>query len=335
MNFVKRFFYLIYYFRNLEVKKLLAFLKYSSGIVEKPRVLLFLDCIYSVFRFNISILDYFYFRFFELKDAERFEWAGTGFMFEFQLKMNPKKSRGVLSSKIEFLRHYNQFIKRHHADLETLQANNDILTRLLSNASGKLVLKNSKGQTGKEVEVVNCNDYSGGSLISLMKKKGYDLMEEYVTQHHDLMGLSASGLNTIRVITQLNNNDIDIIGCRLRVSVNSQVDNLAAGNIAAAVDVHTGIVTSPGIYSDITKPDQVFHPVTREEIPGFKVPYWDEVLRMAKQAALVMPENRSVGWDISITEEGPELIEGNHNWCKLLWQLPVKHGLKNELTRYL
>ena len=52
------------------------------------------------------------------------------------------------------------------------------------------------------------------------------------------------------------------------------------------------------------------------------------------KAASEMPENSSVGWDIAITENGPELIEGNHNWCKLLWQLPVKKGLKHVLDKY-
>ena len=32
--------------------------------------------------------------------------------------------------------------------------------------------------------------------------------------------------------------------------------------------------------------------------------------------------------------EGPELIEGNHDWCKLLWQLPVNKGLKHVLEKY-
>ena len=42
-----------------------------------------------------------------------------------------------------------------------------------------------------------------------------------------------------------------------------------------------------------------------------------------------------LGWDVSITNDGPELLERNHDWCKLLWQLPVKKGLKQELIPYL
>ena len=118
------------------------------------------------------------------------------------------------------------------------------------------------------------------------------------------------------------------------VSVGSVVDNLGAGNLAAPIDIINGNVCGPGVYSDIREKERDFHPVTGKKITGFKLPYWKEVMVLAKQAALHMPGNKSVGWDIAITEEGPDLIEGNHNWCKLLWQLPVKQGLKAELEKY-
>jgi len=36
-----------------------------------------------------------------------------------------------------------------------------------------------------------------------------------------------------------------------------------------------------------------------------------------------------------VTENGPGLIEGNHDWCKLVWQLPVGEGLKHLLDEFL
>ena len=150
------------------------------------------------------------------------------------------------------------------------------------------------------------------------------------------MRLTPSAVNTVRVITQLDNtlNPV-ILGCRLRIGVNGVVDNLAAGNIAAPVDADTGIVFGGGIYSDITKPDETIHPVTKTPIVGFQIPFWKETVDLVKKVAVVNPVNRSIGWDIAITETGPELIEGNREWCKLVYQLPVHKGLKNELQQYI
>ena len=150
------------------------------------------------------------------------------------------------------------------------------------------------------------------------------------------MQLSPSGLNTIRIFTQLNRNDeVEFLGARLRLTVDSEVDNLAAGNLAAPIDINTGIVNGKAVYSDITKSDESLHPITKQEIEGFKIPFWDKTIVMVKEAAKMHPQNRSIGWDVAITNNGPELLEGNHNWCKLLWQLPVKKGMKEELVKYL
>lgn len=335
MHFFKRAGYLVYYLRELDLKKFRLFLDYAGSVSGRSLMSILTDCICSVFRYNISLQDYFYFRFFEKKKAERKQWAGTGFMYEYQLKMNPKKARAILENKLAFNKRYGDYIRREYHELHDLESHPDVTGEFLNNTCGKVVLKNSMGQAGQEVCVIDTRDLSPEKLITLMKTRGYDLAEEYVIQHDDMMHLSPSGLNTVRIITQETNGNIDILVARLRISINSFVDNLAAGNAAAPVDIKSGIVNGPAVFSDITKTDITVHPVTDVEIPGFQVPFWNEVITMATKAARMSPENRSVGWDIAVCSSGPVLVEGNHNWCKLLWQLPVKQGLKKELERYL
>jgi hypothetical protein len=332
---IKRIIYFTYYMKELDRAKFKKFLHAAKSNSHKAVILILFDVIYSSLRYNISILDYFYFRFYNLGKEERSKWAGTGYMYEYQLLMNPKGAREILENKIKFLNYFTAFVKRGFADIGQLLTNSSLLSRMLGNPSGKLVLKGSRGQVGNEVEVVRCQDYTPDTLLETMKVKGYDLIEDYVMQHPALMELSPSGLNTVRIFTQLTLNKVVILGARLRVSVNSPVDNMAAGNLAAPIDIGTGIVNGPGVYSDITKTDDYFHPVTKRSIVNFQIPFWEEVLETVNKAAFLCPNNKSVGWDIAITESGPELIEGNHNWCKLLWQLPVKQGLKKELLKYL
>ncbi len=332
---MNRLLYFLYYLHTLDREKLLLFLNFAATQTNNSRRKIFVDCIKSTFHYNISLLDYFYFRFYEQNEMDRNKWAGTGFMYEYQLKMNPKNSRYLLQNKICFLNHFKEFVRRRFADIKSFRSDNSIAKELLFNKSGKLVLKGSTGQIGANVEIVEIKDSTFENIIKIMLKKKYDLVEEYVIQHSDLMELSPSGLNTVRIITQLNNGKVDFLGARLRISVNSHVDNMAAGNLAAPINIKTGIVEGPGVYSDITKKEESIHPVTGEKIEGFQIPFWKDTIKMVTSAALYSQENKSVGWDIAITEEGPELIEANHNWCKLLWQLPVKQGLKKELEKYL
>ena len=314
--------------------KFRIYLNYASSISSKSKISIIYDILKSSYHYNISVLDYFYFRFFEKNIEEREKWAGTGFMYEYQLKMNPKKSRSILENKIEFLEAYSDFIIRKWTTIQSTTP--DHINKILNNAFGKVVAKGSTGQVGAEVHVLESVKYNSTTLKQFMVENNLDLLEECVMQHSELMRLSPSGLNTVRVFTQLNaENEVIILGARLRVTVNSAIDNLAAGNFACVIDAETGLVVSDGVYSDITKEDVIRHPVTGVEIKGFKVPKWHEVLHMVKSAALLHPVNRSIGWDIAIRDHGIELIEGNHNWCKLLYQLPLKQGLKNDLLPYV
>uniref|UniRef100_A0A832DIU0 Hexapeptide transferase n=1 Tax=Ignavibacterium album TaxID=591197 RepID=A0A832DIU0_9BACT len=333
---LKRILYLGYYLKQLEKDKYVLFLNYAANKSKKSKLRLILDSFYSVFRYNISLLEYFQFRFFEKDHNERLKWAGTGFMYEYQLKMNPKDKRDILDDKRKFYKYYGKFIKHLSADVQNLKDDDYLVKRILSNPSGKIVFKVYDGKCGRKILIKSVNDFDEESLIHFMINNEYDLVEEYIIQHPELLNLSPSAVNTIRIFTQLNKqNKVEILGCRLRISINKSVDNMAAGNIAAPINEKTGIVIGPGVYSDITKPQEKIHPVTQKPIEGFKVPFWKETLQLATDAALLFKQNRSIGWDIAITEYGPDLIEGNHDWCKLLWQLPVNKGMKDVLIKYL
>jgi hypothetical protein len=332
---MKRLLYLGYYIKNLDWKKFHLFLNYTSKKTGKSKAGILADAVTSVFKYNISILEYFQFRFFEKNEQERNLWAGTGYMYEFQLKMNPLTQRDILDDKTKFYKSYGKYFVHTVADIADLKSDVELVKRLLQNPSGKLVFKAADGKCGVQVEIAKTADFNADNLVPFMEKNNHDLVEEFIIQHPKLQAISPSAVNTVRIFTQLNqNNEVELLGCRQRISVNSSVDNMAAGNMAAPIDEQTGIVSGPAVYSDITKTDQTKHPVTGIEIVGFQVPFWKETMHMVKEAAALHPQNRSIGWDIVITENGPGFIEGNHDWCKLLWQLPVNKGMKPVLESY-
>lgn len=331
-----RFLYLGYYIKKLDCSKFKKFLNHTNHITGKSKLYLLSDMLFSIFKYNISILEYFQFRFFELEHAERITWAGSGYMYEYQKIMNPLDNRSILSDKRLFNSEYNEFINHFSVSLDQLDNDNNLFNKLIPNRTERIVIKSSSGGCGIGIEVLPTKDLTYEKLKSKLIETGNDLVEDYVVQHDDLMKLSSSGLNTIRIITQLTaDNKVDIIGCRLRITVNSHVDNLAAGNIVASINTDTGVVYTDAVYSDMTKPPLAHHPITGIKIKGFKVPYWPQTIKLIQNAAIKNLKNRSIGWDVAITNSGPELIEGNHDWCKLVWQLPEQKGLKHILSKYL
>ena len=333
---IKRRIYLLYYLKGLDRKKFTQFLNYTVSETGRTRISLLADVLGSVYTYNISLLEYFQFRFYSKGKEDRRKWAGTGYMYEYQLVMNPKNERIILDDKRLFFREYRDFIKHHAAGIQELREKPELLEAMLHNPSGKIVLKVHDGKCGKQVLIKETRDFMQGDLLDFMEREGYDVAEEFIQQHPAIQNLSPAAVNTVRIFTQLDSeNEVEILGCRLRISINLPVDNMAAGNIAAFVDPESGTISGPAVYSDIDKPEEVFHPVSGVEIPGFQIPFWKLTLDTVTAAAKLHPQNRSIGWDIAITPEGPDLIEGNHDWCKLLYQLPAGKGLKHRLEKHL
>lgn len=328
--------YLGYYLKQMDWPKFRIFIREASRLKKRSSLVIGMDAVAAVYRYNIGLIDYFYFRFFEKSRAERQVWVGTGYKYEYDLKMNPRENRFILQNKLSFFEAYAPFIRHGMCTLKDLEEVNEAARKVLSNSSGKMAVKDALGQCGWNVEILRTDAMSRKQLLTHMKSKGFNMAEEFIAQHPDLNRLSPSGLNTVRIITQLNEaGGVEFIGPTLRVTVNSSVDNMAMGNIAAPIDLATGKISGPGVYQDIIKSPEERHPVTGIALRGFQIPYWQEVLSLCSEAALYNTSNRSIGWDVAITEKGPSFLEGNHNWCKLLWQLPLGEGRKKDLDQYL
>jgi len=328
---LNRLLYLGYYIRRMNWPMLRRFMRHArhtQGLSYPRQTALMIG---DSLRHNISPLEFHQFGFPGLSRAEKAEWAGTGTMYEFQLRANPPEHRNLLNDKRLFYKAYRRFFRHELIARDELEENPEAIARLLA-GNEKLVFKDAIGNCGACVRVVPAKELSAELLIDWMCRQGFDMVETFVQQHPVLQALSPSGVNTVRIFTLINeNSEYKVLGCRLRISVDSPVDNLAAGNLAAPIDAATGRITGAGVYSDITREPEKIHPRTGLAIEGFQVPFWRETLDMVEQASRLHPENRSIGWDVVVTTEGPGLIEANHDWCKLVWQLPVRRGLKSML----
>ncbi len=333
---IKRLIYFFYYLKKSNLKKVMSDVNFASKIVKKNKVFILIDIIFSSLKYNISIEDYFIFSFFKKDHIERSKWAGTGYMYEYQKYMNVSDKVVSLEDKIIFLQKYNKFVKRDWFVINNLSDLKNAIQYLINKNETKFVAKFSKGQTGSSVEIMYLSDIQDiNNLYKYFKNKNYNLIESFVEQSDYLAKISASGLNTLRVITQINSKDeVEILGARLRLTVNSPIDNLSAGNFAVALDVNTGEAISDGVYMNIQKVNIKKHPISLYDIKNICIPNWDSIINFVKNVAALDKDLKSVGWDIAILNDSLELIEGNHNWGKTLYQLPINQGCKNILDQF-
>src|SRR3954470_12667516 len=126
----RRILYLGYYIRELDRDKFSRFVTHVTSVYKISKLKLYSDLLYSSLKYNISLNEYFLFHFYKSDAQVRNTYAGTGFMYEYQLQMNPKKSRQVLEDKLKFLKVYSDFVNHDYASIDELQQKS-ITERLL------------------------------------------------------------------------------------------------------------------------------------------------------------------------------------------------------------
>lgn len=325
--------YLFYFLKKTDWNKLSSHRTYIMNKSNISGFRLDVDMIMCTLRYGLSFHEYYYYGLWEKAAAQRSEYASMGYMYEFQKIFNPINTRVVLSDKNKFNIAYAEFL--HRKIINPILSPQIIIDEFLQGQE-KAVLKKSNGSQGKDVEIIRIADMPSNALKQYAELKQYDILEEFVYQHEDMQKISPNSLNTVRFITFLKRNgEVVVIGSSLRMGIDKPTDNLSSGGITCKIDTDNGVIASKGCSFDITQPLYDVHPVSGLKLEGFKIPYWNEVRSMCLKAASKYNDNRCIGWDVAITNEGPLLIEGNHDWGARVWQMPAGKGLKTILDGFL
>jgi putative polysaccharide biosynthesis protein len=333
-----KFLYLLYTLKRTDYKKLFLYINWLSVSNEKRKITIIYDVLVCFFRYNTVFLDYFYLRFFEKSDSEKREYLNTLYMFRFQKKYNNEKYKVYFADKSKFYLKFKDFIFHNHI-LLTANKNNEF-EKWLQNGNGvEYFVKNKSGQVGKNIEkftlnrdnnkIIINNTFSAEEYFRHLLLSDLDLVEEKLNQHHVLNNIYPDSLNTLRVITFLNNrNEVEILGTILRIGFDKYIDNFDSGGISVVVE-SDGTIKRKAIIKDPREQKEFEkHPVTDSQITGIRIPNWENVIEIVTKAAKVIPEVSTVGWDVVILESGVFLLEGNHNWDKTHWQLSYGKGFK-------
>ncbi len=184
-----------------------------------------------------------------------------------------------------------------------------------------------------ENEIIYLNDIliELGDFIEFIGSDCWVLQERIINQHNELSKFHTSSINTIRIVTVKTDSTIEVLTSFLRIGVNGRSsDNTSSGGVF--VNIIDGILGKWGFYSPGlgTKTDK--HPNTKIIFENCKIPFWDEIINSVKNAHNLFYGIHSIGWDVCVTDNGIQLIEGNDNWDTI--DLQYNGGGKKEFIKY-
>ena len=183
------------------------------------------------------------------------------------------------------------------------------------NLEGAVSKPTQEGMWGSGVKVFSSQNGlldDGSTIESLMDGYGTNfIIQERIQQHESMALLNPTSLNTLRVLSYRQGNDIFILYVVVRIGRKGKtVDNETAGGINADVDLETGRILDCAYGT----PSEKSIPTTDVGtlLKGFQIPGFDKVVAVVKELHMRLPYFNLVGWDFGIDKVGnPVMIEWN------------------------
>jgi Sugar-transfer associated ATP-grasp len=165
---------------------------------------------------------------------------------------------------------------------------------------------------------------------------GY-VLQARLKQHPFLHAIAPYTTNTIRVVTFLDaDGKVHVHFSILRVGRRgSTADNWDRGGISIALDPASGVLGKGVLKPKYGSQRVESHPDSGVRFAGLQMPFWKEVLDLCSRAARIIPNLRSVGWDVALTPDGPVIVEGNPDWDLPMVQVHTHGLLQPDVRRQL
>ncbi|MDD3411086.1 MAG: sugar-transfer associated ATP-grasp domain-containing protein [Eubacteriales bacterium] len=311
-----------------------AVLKERSG---KSRLWLLCDMLRCGVKYNAGYMDYKIAQMYRLNDEQKKTVITRGLSNTIVRRMNDKAYWYLFDDKATFNELFKDEVRRAWMKV-TAQTTPEEL-KAFTDQHGDLFAKPLEGSSGQGVERFTKEHWEGkeDEFLKELQRKGDCILEERVIQHHKMMELNPSSVNTIRIATLLGDKKQGIVYAFLRIGNGRVMDNVDCGGMAARVDLDSGKLLTVGA----DKQGNTFekHPKTGVPIVGFEVPYFEEAKAMCLKAAQKVPQMRFVAWDVAVTEDGPVFIEGNsfpsHAVPQFAAHYPDGMGIMREFRQFI
>ena len=302
---------------NMRFGKFFETINKVHKMTNKNRVIIFFDMIICAFKYKSGYVDYMSFGFYDLNGKQRKTFLTRGKNNMYVAMLNKKDKWYIFDEKNEFNKKFDKYLER---DWLYLNDNLNSFKKMVANKDS-LIVKPNNNSGGIGVEKVTVSDFKDStSLYNHLVEKKQLLVEEVIKQHKELNRLHPTSVNTIRIITIRQGNDVDFVTAFLRIGNGKVVDNTCSGGMLTMIDLTTGKTLYPACDAALNVFEK--HPITNVEIANFQLPYWTECLEFTKKLAKVVDDVNYVAWDIAITDKGPVVVEGNP-YPGYYYQFPV------------
>tara|TARA_R100001377_G_scaffold85301_1_gene71394 strand:+ start:5818 stop:6771 length:954 start_codon:yes stop_codon:yes gene_type:complete len=138
------------------------------------------------------------------------------------------------------------------------------------------------------------------------------LFESYVEQCPEYAKFNTSSVNTVRTWVLQTEQGINVIGAYFRIGRNgSLTDNGDGGGIMCPIDINTGTLDKGLLTSTPYREELTHHCDNHAQLEGIILSGWQDIISCSCETLRKLPYTRFAGLDVSMTRDGPVVIEIN------------------------
>lgn len=275
---------------------------------------LWLDWLWCFVRYGATPSDWYCYELYRYRHNQCRKFITRRKNLELDRIFNPKEFKIHFDDKRIFNEVYSAFVKRNWVCVK----NGHVSDLQIPKLTGVVVVKPTSLSSGRGIFTYDLNKNSLDDLLKTIPSGDY-LIEEKVELCDELKRLNPPSCNTIRVYTMIDNaGRAQILDAVIRVGGGNTIqDNFHAKGVVYPIDIESGRIKGCG--KDLLNNEFLIHPSSGIYMPGYQIPRWPEVMQFAKDAASQNPKARFIGWDIAVTADRCEMIEGNYYvYCGLM-----------------
>lgn len=294
---------------SFDRERVLQFARQSATLSRAPLWWVVVDMAWCAVRYETTFENYSEWDFRILRARERRTYMTDPKSFHLSRKLNDNGQRSIFDDKLEFAQHFGDELGRSWLDVSATDA---AQLEEFVRRHERVITKNPGGVGGNGITMrVTAEIADVAALREELLSSGQTLVEEVLVQHPEMARLYPGSVNSLRVVTYRDPDDVvHVLAGVLKVGNGGVIDNFSNGGMYTMLDEEGRALHAAS--DEEGHPFEV-HPITGVTLTGYQVPLYDEVLSLVDRLARRVPALPYIGWDIAITPERPVVIEGNHN----------------------
>ncbi|RLD86031.1 MAG: hypothetical protein DRJ07_01765 [Bacteroidetes bacterium] len=175
----------------------------------------------------------------------------------------------------------------------------------------KLVIKPSIDSGGGKNVIVfalkgDKTDYNNLSIKDFLKlyDKNFSI-QGFIRQNRQMNLLNPSSVNTLRIVSLLMDNEVDILTSVCRIgAIGGKIDNISQGGLACRISSN-GLLSEKGY---LKSGRSVLETGTEIKLKDFKIPNFNKIIKEVQSLHKQIPYFKLISWDLAIDDKGEIIL---------------------------